>query len=83
MKTYESEVAAGRKSIAEMKASGQRSWCVHHGETPEKSHTNVCRSTCKTGWETHEQGMISILPGWWFGCHQFYFPIYWVSNHPN
>ena len=21
--------------------------------------------------------------GWWFGCHEFYFPIYWVSNHPN
>ena len=21
--------------------------------------------------------------GWWFGCHQFYFPIYWVANHPN
>ena len=20
---------------------------------------------------------------WWFGCHEFYFPIYWVSNHPN
>ena len=18
-------------------------------------------------------------PGWWFGCHQIYFPIYWVS----
>ena len=17
--------------------------------------------------------------GWWFGCHQFYFPIYWVA----
>ena len=23
------------------------------------------------------------ITGWWFGCHQFYFPIYWVSNHPN
>ena len=23
------------------------------------------------------------LSGWWFGCHQFYFPIYWVANHPN
>ena len=21
--------------------------------------------------------------GCWFGCHQFYFPIYWVANHPN
>ena len=21
--------------------------------------------------------------GWWFGCHQFYFPIYWVANHPK
>ena len=19
----------------------------------------------------------------WFGCHEFYFPIYWVANHPN
>ena len=32
----------------------------------------------------------SLLPrvwlkrtGWWFGCHEFYFPIYWVANHPN
>ena len=24
-----------------------------------------------------------IIPGWWFGCHEFYFPIYWVANHPN
>ena len=36
------------------------------------------------------------VPGWWFGCHVlfshilgtilvaiFYFPIFWVSNHPN
>ena len=23
------------------------------------------------------------ITGWWFGCHQFYFPIYWVANHPN
>ena len=21
--------------------------------------------------------------GWWFGCHQFYFPIYWESHHPD
>ena len=25
----------------------------------------------------------SSVPGWWFGCHEFYFPIYWVANHPN
>ena len=25
----------------------------------------------------------TILAGWWFGCHQFYFPIYWESHHPN
>ena len=23
-----------------------------------------------------------IMAGWWFGTF-FYFPIYWVSNHPN
>ena len=23
------------------------------------------------------------MTGWWFGCHQFYFPIYWESHHPN
>ena len=22
-------------------------------------------------------------PGWWFGCHEFYFCIYWVANHPS
>ena len=21
--------------------------------------------------------------GWWFGCHQFDFPIYWEFHHPN
>ena len=21
--------------------------------------------------------------GWWFGCHFWHFPIYWVANHPN
>ena len=21
--------------------------------------------------------------GWWFGCHQFYFSIYWECHHPN
>ena len=21
--------------------------------------------------------------GWWFGCHEFYFPIDWESHHPN
>ena len=24
-----------------------------------------------------------ILSGWWFGCHQFYFPIDWECHHPN
>ena len=23
------------------------------------------------------------IAGWWFGCHEFYFPIYWVAHHPN
>ena len=28
---------------------------------------------------------ISTDPGWLVvtGCHEFYFPIYWVANHPN
>ena len=26
---------------------------------------------------------IHSYSGWWFGCHQFYFPIYWVANHPK
>ena len=26
---------------------------------------------------------IQYVTGWWFGCHCFFFPIYWVSNHPN
>ena len=26
---------------------------------------------------------IYIYTGWWFGCHQFYFPIYWECHHPN
>ena len=21
--------------------------------------------------------------GWWFGCHFWHVPIYWVANHPN
>ena len=25
----------------------------------------------------------TFRPGWWFGCHQFYFPIYWECHHPN
>ena len=29
------------------------------------------------------QFSLGIMTGWWFGCHQFYFPIYWVANHPN
>ena len=24
-----------------------------------------------------------IFSGWWFGCHEFYFPIYWECHHPN
>ena len=23
------------------------------------------------------------VSGWWFGEHQFYFPIYWEFHHPN
>ena len=23
------------------------------------------------------------VSGWWFGCHGFYFPIYWECHHPN
>ena len=26
---------------------------------------------------------LCTFSGWWFGCHFLYFPIYWVSNHPN
>ena len=26
---------------------------------------------------------LHIGTGWWFGCHQFYFPIYWECHHPN
>ena len=31
-----------------------------------------------------DQNSISnSITGWWFGCHQFYFPIYLESHHPN
>ena len=26
---------------------------------------------------------ITICPGWWFGCHFWHFPVYWVANHFN
>ena len=29
------------------------------------------------------QLQIHWYPGWWFGCHQLYFPIYWECHHPN
>ena len=37
-------------------------------------------------WHKLTQHMRSLrwnknMTGWWFGCHEFYFPIYWVSNH--
>ena len=25
----------------------------------------------------------ACLPGWWFGCHFWHFPIYWACHHPN
>ena len=33
----------------------------------------------KESWKSHMMGMWRTLQksGWWFGCHQFYFPIYW------
>ena len=27
--------------------------------------------------------VISIMTGWWFGCHEFYFPIRGCIHHPN
>ena len=36
------------------------------------------------GWiETQNLKPSKSYAGWWFGCHEFYFPIYWVANHPN
>ena len=25
----------------------------------------------------------NMIAGWWFGCHQFYFPIKIGNSHPN
>ena len=35
------------------------------------------------GWWLAPADVRWFSPGWWFGCHEFYFPIYWVANHPN
>ena len=39
-------------------------------------------------WVHHAQVQLGWRPkntvaAWWFGCHFWHFPIYWVSNHPN
>ena len=30
-----------------------------------------------------KSSVIHLITGWWFGCHQFYCPIYWECHHPN
>ena len=33
--------------------------------------------------QPNKKSLAKWIPGWWFGCHQFYFPMNWVANHPN
>ena len=55
----------------------RRTW-VHHCWFPGWSGEAVLPT------ETYEKSVIrQHCSGWWFGCHEFYFPIYWVPNHPN
>ena len=45
---------------------------------------SVARGKCQCWGFTKRWDMRVSITGWWFGCHQFYFPhINWVSNHPN
>ena len=47
-----------------------------HGERRSKHHAH-----CRVPWAALSLRM--YLAAWWFGCHQFYFPIYWEFHHPN
>ena len=39
-------------------------------------------SRCRIAWNS-QVGSYWRLSGWWFGCHELYFPIYWECHHPN
>ena len=47
--------------------------------TPPKNVSFLARHK-KIQWVFH--WLHTCISGWWFGTF-FYFPIYWVSNHPN
>ena len=60
------------------------------GDTPAQKAVRTDLSVAVTmkrlnmSWAMDMDGLPSDnTTGWWFGCHEFYFPIYWVANHPN
>ena len=48
-----------------------------------RQNMSSCHATLDQQWHELEYDMFKLSSGWWFGCHQFYFPIYWESHHPN
>ena len=38
---------------------------------------------CKPQEDAEKSNPTNIVAGWWFGCHEFYFPIYWECHHSN
>ena len=66
---------AGAEAAAPMVGdAAQVSWCFIRWRVvrkPQKIFAGLKRPTTNN---------CLLLSGWWFGCHEFYFPIYWESS---
>ena len=54
---------------------GRRATAAHGKDCHIETHPTI-------SWSCWLRSSESTITGWWLE-HQFYFPIYWVANHPN
>ena len=58
-------------------------WSVGFPENPGKASIDISSRFSMSQYDSVWQHGSQSFAGWWFGCHQFYFPRNIGNNHPN